>query len=131
MVFTVKSKDGMGRIGTLETASGTVETPALMPVLNPKRLTIQPSELTALGAEIFITNSYLIYRDEELRKIVSEKGLHGFLDFNGPVMTDSGAFQLMLYGNLEINNREITAYQEEIQTDIGVILDVPVKKGKR
>ncbi|MHA1448276.1 MAG: tRNA guanosine(15) transglycosylase TgtA [Candidatus Hodarchaeales archaeon] len=131
MVFTIRSKDGMGRIGTLETASGTVETPALMPVLNPRKLTIKPSELTGLGAEIFITNSYLIYRDEELREIVSEKGLHGYLGFNGPVMTDSGAFQLMLYGDIEINNREITAYQEKIQTDIGVFLDVPVKKGKR
>ncbi|MFW9996940.1 MAG: tRNA guanosine(15) transglycosylase TgtA [Candidatus Odinarchaeota archaeon] len=131
MVFTVKAKDGMARIGTLETASGNVETPALMPVLNPRLLKIKPEEMVKLGAEVFITNSYLIYRDQETRDNVLEKGLHGYLGYDGPVMTDSGAFQLMLYGSIEVDNETITSFQEDIKTDIGVFLDVPVKGGKQ
>ncbi|MHA2296365.1 MAG: tRNA guanosine(15) transglycosylase TgtA [Candidatus Hodarchaeales archaeon] len=131
MVFTIKAKDGMGRIGTLSCAHGKVETPTLMPVLNPRHLKIKPDEMVKLGVEIFITNAYLIYRDQETRQKALEMGLHDYLGYKGPLMTDSGAFQLMMYGNIEIDNDTITTFQEEINTDIGVFLDIPVKKGKR
>jgi 7-cyano-7-deazaguanine tRNA-ribosyltransferase len=83
--------------------------------------------MVRLGAEAFITNAYLLYRNPENREAVLQSGLHGFLGFVGPIMTDSGAFQLMRYGGVEVSNLEITQFQEQIGSDIGVFLDIPVK----
>jgi 7-cyano-7-deazaguanine tRNA-ribosyltransferase len=52
-------------------------------------------------------------------------GLHKFLDFNGSVMTDSGAYQILVYGGVEVSQKEIVAYQEGIGSDIATILDIP------
>jgi len=60
-VFEVRERDGLGRIGRLETPHGRVTTPALLPVVNPNRPIIPPAELaTAFGAEILITNAYIL-----------------------------------------------------------------------
>jgi 7-cyano-7-deazaguanine tRNA-ribosyltransferase len=52
-------------------------------------------------------------------------GLHKFLDYNGAVMTDSGAYQILVYGEVEVSQKEIVAYQEGIGSDIATILDIP------
>lgn len=77
------------------------------------------------GAEILITNSYIIYRKEELKNVALEKGLHGLLGFDGPIMTDSGSFQLSVYGSVEVTNEEILGFQQKIGSDIIVPLDIP------
>src|SRR6266571_3553444 len=60
-VFEVRERDGLGRIGVLETAHGPVTTPALLPVVNPNRPVIAPSDLASrFGAEILITNAYIL-----------------------------------------------------------------------
>ncbi len=124
-IFEITHKDICGRIGRLETPHGTIETPAIMPVVNPNIQTIKPSELRKLGAEIIITNSYIIYRKPELRERALSEGLHSLLDFDGPIMTDSGSYQLSVYGEVEVNNEEIVKFQQEIGSDIGVPLDIP------
>ncbi|MFX0014235.1 MAG: tRNA guanosine(15) transglycosylase TgtA [Promethearchaeota archaeon] len=128
-MFTIKKKDGLARIGTLSTKHGTISTPVLLPVINPNRQMIHPEEMVKLGAESFITNAYLLYKDPLNREKVLEEGLHKYIGFSGPLMTDSGAFQLMEYGEVSVTNQEITLFQEQIDTDIGVFLDVPVKRG--
>lgn len=125
MRFEIISKDAMGRIGRLHTPHGVVETPALMPVINPNIDFIPARDLKKYGAEIMITNSYIIYRNKRLREKAREKGLHGLLDVDMPVMTDSGSFQLMVYGDVEITNREIVTFQNEIGSDIVTPLDIP------
>ncbi len=125
MVFEITSKDALGRIGKLDTLHGTVETPALMPVINPNIDFISPPEMKKYGAEILITNSYIIYRTKRLRGSVLKKGLHSLLDVDMPVMTDSGSFQLMVYGDVEISNSEIVSFQNEIGSDIVTPLDIP------
>ncbi|MBU4492649.1 MAG: tRNA guanosine(15) transglycosylase TgtA [Euryarchaeota archaeon] len=124
-IFEILHKDICGRIGRLETPHGVVETPTIMPVVNPNIQTIKPSELRKFGAEIIITNSYIIYRKPELRERAKSLGLHSFLGFNGPIMTDSGSYQLSVYGEVEVGNIEIVRFQQEIGSDIGVPLDIP------
>ncbi len=134
-VFEIRKKDGMGRIGTLETPHGKVETPNLAPVIHPspQRTIITPKEMKDLfGTQIVITNAYIIRREKNLAEIAKTDGVHKLLgDFNGVVATDSGAFQLMEYGEVEISNRQITLFQEEIRSDIGVFLDIPISQGSK
>ena len=124
-IFEITHKACAGRIGRLETPHGTIETPAIMPVVNPNIQTIKPSELRKFGAEIIITNSYIIYRKPQLRERALSEGLHSLLDFSGPIMTDSGSYQLSVYGEVEVNNSQIVQFQQEIGSDIGVPLDIP------
>ncbi len=128
-VFSIRKKDGLARIGTLNTPHGKIITPCLLPVLNPNRQLINPSELVKTGAEAFITNAYLLYRDIENRQKVLKHGLHEYIGYSGPLMTDSGAFQLMEYGEVDITNIDVTKFQEQIGSDIGVFLDSPTKGG--
>ncbi|MCL7411129.1 MAG: tRNA guanosine(15) transglycosylase TgtA [Methanosarcinaceae archaeon] len=123
--FEILQKDAAGRIGRLTTPHGVVETPTIMPVINPNIQIIKPSEMRDFGAEIIITNSYIIYRRDELREKALKDGLHSLLDFDGPIMTDSGSFQLSVYGEVEVTNEQIIDFQQKIGTDIGVPLDIP------
>jgi len=124
-IFEITHKDICGRIGRLETHHGIIETPTIMPVVNPNIQTIKPSELSKFGAEIIITNSYIIYRKPELRERALREGLHSVIGFEGPIMTDSGSYQLSVYGEVEVNNRQIVEFQQLIGSDIGVPLDIP------
>ncbi len=124
-IFEILQKDCAGRIGRLETPHGTIETPTIMPVVNPNIQTIKPSELHNFGAEIIITNSYIIYRKQNLREKALEDGLHALIGFDGPIMTDSGSYQLSVYGDVRVENKEIVAFQQDIRSDIAVPLDIP------
>lgn len=123
--FEILHKDLAGRIGRLRTPHGTVETPVLMPVINPHLQIIPAPELESIGADVMITNSYIINQDERLRNLALENGLHSLLGFDGPIMTDSGAFQLSVYGQVNIQPLEILEFQQAIKSDICVPLDIP------
>ncbi|MCD6372623.1 MAG: tRNA guanosine(15) transglycosylase TgtA [Thermococcus sp.] len=123
--FEIKARDAAGRIGKLTVNGKTVETPAIMPVINPKQLTVSPKELKKMGFDMIITNSYIIYKTPELREKALNLGIHGLLDYDGIIEVDSGSFQLMRYGEVEVTNREIIEFQEEIGVDIGTFLDIP------
>jgi 7-cyano-7-deazaguanine tRNA-ribosyltransferase len=124
MSFEIKEKDLLGRIGKLKTKSGTVETPLLFPVINPS---IQPVPTQKLkeqfGFEAVITNAYILRKRYGNRVI--DEGLHKFLGYDGAVMTDSGAYQILVYGGVEVNQAEIVDYQERIGSDIATMLDIP------
>ena len=124
--FEVLHKDIAARIGRLELNGKRIETPALMPVYNPKKPLITTKELQEeFNSDILMTNSYIILRDKELKKKVLKKGIHKHLGFNGIVATDSGSYQLMSYGNVLTTNEKIIKFQEEIGSDIGSFLDIP------
>lgn len=121
--FEIGARDVLGRIGAFETKSGKLETPALLPVVNPLAQEIPPRVMfERFGCKALITNAYLIRRRARTTEIFD---IHDFLDFPGVVATDSGAYQILRYGEVEVSSREIIEYQQSIQTDIGVILDVP------
>jgi 7-cyano-7-deazaguanine tRNA-ribosyltransferase len=123
--FEILHKDLGGRIGKLITPHGAVETPAFMPVVNPHLQIVPTREIRSIGASMLITNSYIIHQDQELAERTLEGGLHRLLDFDGPVMTDSGAFQLSVYGEVEVHPEEILAFQLAIGSDVCVPLDIP------
>jgi 7-cyano-7-deazaguanine tRNA-ribosyltransferase len=122
--FEIKDKDLLARIGKLKTKSGTVETPLLFPVINPNIQPVSPRKLKeTFGFKAVITNAYILKKRFQNKPI--EQGLHKFLDFDGTVMTDSGAYQILVYGSVEMNQTEIVEYQERIGSDIATILDIP------
>jgi len=125
MSFEIRDRDLLARIGQFKTKSGVFETPALLPVINPNVQLISPKEIEEeFGCEALITNAYIIKK--HFQNDAVEKGIHGFLNFNRVVMTDSGAYQILIYGkDMKLSNREIIQYQEQINTDIATILDVP------
>ncbi len=124
MSFEIIDRDLIGRIGRFEAKSGMVETPQLMPVVNPNVQTILPKSLEReFGCRALITNAYIIQKKH--KDAASEKGLHNFLDFHGTIMTDSGAYQLLIYKGIETTPEEIVRFQEMIDTDIATILDIP------
>jgi 7-cyano-7-deazaguanine tRNA-ribosyltransferase len=125
MKFEIKDRDASGRICNFTTKHGTVTTPNLMPVINPNKMIITPKEMKKLfGTQIVITNSYIINKDKTLKNKALEKGVHQLIDFDGPVMTDSGTFQSYIYGDINLDPIEIVKFQRDIGSDIGTILDV-------
>jgi len=126
--FEVRDYDGAGRLGelTVPRAGETVETPALMPVVNPHVQTVPPATLESqFGAQMLITNGYILHGSDDLREPALDDGLHDLLDFSGVIVTDSGSFQLAEYGEIDVTTREILRFQHEIGADIGTPVDVP------
>jgi 7-cyano-7-deazaguanine tRNA-ribosyltransferase len=122
--FEIRKKDLLGRIGLLRTKRGTVETPFLLPVVNPNSQIIAPRDLRDdFGFDAIITNSYLIWR--RFREDGTVRKVHELLSFDGVVETDSGAYQILQYGDVEVQPNEIVHFQEKLDGDIAVILDVP------
>jgi 7-cyano-7-deazaguanine tRNA-ribosyltransferase len=124
MAFEVQEKDLLGRIGKLGTKSGFVETPVLLPVINPRLQPIKPSEMKELfGCEALITNAYIVQRSFGHSAVETE--IHKLLGYDGVVMTDSGAYQILVYGDVQVDADEIVSFQEQINADIATILDFP------
>jgi 7-cyano-7-deazaguanine tRNA-ribosyltransferase len=127
-VFEVREYDARGRRGELSVPrrGTTVETPALLPVVNPHVQTVPPARLGAeFGAEVLITNSYVLHGSDDLREPALEQGVHDLLGFEGAIMTDSGSFQLAEYGEIDVTTPEILRFQHEIGSDIGTPVDIP------
>lgn len=125
MKFEIKDRDAAGRVCKFTTKHGTVTTPNLMPVINPNKMLISPREMKKLfGTEMVITNSYIISKHKEHKEKVLEIGVHSLIDFDGPIMTDSGTFQSYVYGDIDIDPIEIVKFQRDIGSDVGTVLDV-------
>ncbi len=130
--FELLDRDGLARIGRFDTPHGRVETPALLPVVHPDptRQPVSTSEIRRrFGLGAVITSSYITWRTPALREAAQRTGIHGLLDFDGPVMTDSGAFQQHAYGHVEVGPEEILEFQNGIGSDIATVLDVFVEPG--
>ena len=124
MLFEINKRDGLARLGKIKTKHGVLDTPTLLPVVNPKILTLSMDELKECGAQGLITNSYIIYKNSELKNVAEKKGVHGLLNWDGPIMTDSGTFQSHVYGEIDMQPDEILNFQKRIGVDIGTVLDV-------
>ncbi|TFG30324.1 tRNA guanosine(15) transglycosylase TgtA [Candidatus Thorarchaeota archaeon] len=124
--FEIRAKDGLARLGRFVTRHGILRTPLLMPVVHPGKSVIRPQELVDdFGFQMVITNSYIINSHERFRNKALAEGVHGLLDFDRPIMTDSGTFQMYFHDlpEEEIDPVAIIEFQKKIGTDIGTILD--------
>jgi len=95
VTFTLAATDGAARAGTLHTAHGDVPTPAFMPVGTKATVkTVDPDELRALGTRILLGNTYHLHFRPGEDVIAELGGLHAFMGWDGPILTDSGGFQV-------------------------------------
>jgi queuine tRNA-ribosyltransferase len=93
--FKLSASDGAARAGVLRTAHGDVPTPAFMPVGTKGTVkTVDPQELRALGTSILLGNTYHLHFRPGEDLIAELGGLHGFMAWDGPILTDSGGFQV-------------------------------------
>jgi queuine tRNA-ribosyltransferase len=93
--FVVEARDGMARAGRLVTPHGVVETPCFMPVGTKATVkAVQPRELRELGAQMVLGNTYHLYFRPGTGVVAAHGGLHGFMRWDGPILTDSGGFQV-------------------------------------
>jgi queuine tRNA-ribosyltransferase len=93
--FTVTATDGRARAGVLRTAHGDVPTPAFMPVGTKATVkTLDPEEVRALGAHIVLANTYHLFFRPGHELIAELGGLHSFMGWDGPILTDSGGYQV-------------------------------------
>ena len=123
--FEITERDGWARLGKLHTSTHVLNTPCLLPVINPNIRTVEPREMwEKYGFEALITNSYVIWKNERLKDEALADGVHKLLDYPGVIMTDSGTFQNYVYGDVEVGVEEIVAFQREIDVDIATMLDV-------
>ena len=130
-MFEINKRDGLARLGKIKTPHGVLETPTLLPVVNPKILTLSMEELAECGAQGIITNSYIIYKNPGLKKKAMAEGIHAMLGWEGPIMTDSGTFQSHVYGEIDMEPDVILDFQKKIGADIGTVLDVFTEPGTR
>ena len=101
MKFQVLNTDGDARPGVLELAHGRVDTPAFMPVGTYGTVNaMSPDELTALGAQIVLGNTFHLWLRPGLEVIGKHGGLHRFMGWDKPILTDSGGFQVFSLGTL-------------------------------
>ena len=123
--FEITIRDGQARLGKLHTKHGIVETPCLLPVINPNIRTIEPREMwDKYGIQALITNSYVIWKHDKLKNVALENGVHSLIDYPGMIMTDSGTFQSYVYGDVEVGVEEIVQFQKDIGVDVATMLDV-------
>ncbi|MFX1502886.1 MAG: tRNA guanosine(15) transglycosylase TgtA [Promethearchaeota archaeon] len=129
MKWEVSDFDALGRIGKLTVNNKQMTTPNLFPVVHPYKNVISTSDLKRIGAQCVFTNAYIIYQNTQIQGEILKKKLHSYLNFDGIIATDSGAFQKYMYKKDQLNVQavDIEKFQEDIGTDFAVILDEPVQ----
>jgi len=143
--FTLAATDGLARAGVLHTAHGDVPTPAFMPVGTKATVkSVDPDELRAIGTTILLGNTYHLHFRPGEDLIAELGGLHAFMSWDGPILTDSGGFQVFslrdtliasdddgvtfrsVYdGSAERFTPELAArIQEQLGSDVAMCLDI-------
>src|SRR3954447_6024713 len=118
MEFEILSTDGLARRGRLTLAHGTVETPVFMPVGTYGSLkAMSPADLVSVGAQVVLGNTFHLWLRPGLEVIQAHGGLHRFMGWERPILTDSGGFQVFSLGELRKVSEEGVAFQSPINGD--------------
>jgi queuine tRNA-ribosyltransferase len=144
LTFSILAMDGQARRGRLTTPHGTVETPAFMPVGTQGTVkAVTREELLAVGAEMVLANTYHLFLRPGTELIKKLGGLHRFMNWSGPILTDSGGFQVYSLSDLrKISDQGVlfrshldggaehlftpelaVRAQEDLGSDIAMVLD--------
>lgn len=141
--FELLARDGAARRGRLTTAHGTVETPAFMPVGTAATVkAMTPEAVRATGAEMILCNTYHLMLRPSAERVAKLGGLHRFMHWEGPILTDSGGFQVMSLAELRkiddggvsfqshldgahhrLTPERAMAIQDLLDADISMVLD--------
>ena len=108
--FTLNATDGKARTGLIETPRGDIRTPAFMPVGTAATVkAMMPESVASTGADILLGNTYHLMLRPTAERIAALGGLHKFMNWNGPILTDSGGFQVMSLADLrKLTERGVT-----------------------
>lgn len=99
VTYELEVKQGKARAGRITTPHGVIETPVFMPVGTQATVkTMTPEELETIGSEIILGNTYHLYLRPSDELIAKFGGLHKFMNWNRPILTDSGGFQVFSLG---------------------------------
>ncbi len=113
--FEVLAQDGAARRGRLATAHGVIETPAFMPVGTYGTVkAMTPEELQGLGAEVVLGNTFHLMLRPGAEIIAAHGGLHGFMHWQGPILTDSGGFQVWSLAALRTMSEEGARFRSPV-----------------
>ncbi|MEM4378812.1 MAG: tRNA guanosine(15) transglycosylase TgtA [Candidatus Nitrosotenuis sp.] len=126
-MFEILKTDLAGRIGYIHTNHGKVETPAFVPVVHPVNQSIPASKIKQMGFDLVITNAYITmnrYGEDAIRR-----GIHDIIKFDGAVMTDSGGYQVLEYGKVNVEHQKMADFEQKIMTDFAIPLDRPTGYG--
>ena len=126
-LFEISKTDLAGRIGKIETNHGKIETPAYVPVIHPVKQTIPSKKIKEIGFDLVITNAYISrnsYGEEAVKK-----GIHKIIDYDRGIMTDSGGYQVLEYGDVPVSPTEMANFEQGIMTDFAIPLDKPTGFG--
>lgn len=145
--FLVLGTDGLARLGRFRVTHGVVETPTFMPVGTAGTVKgLTPEEVRSAHSQIILANTYHLWLRPGRDLLVEAGGLHAFMQWHGPILTDSGGFQIFsLQGRRKLDDDGVTfashidgsshrftpqsviAFQEALGVDIAMVLDVCVK----
>jgi queuine tRNA-ribosyltransferase len=118
MRFSVTHRDGAARRGRLELAHGTVDTPAFMPIGTYGAVkAMSPAELKELGTQIVLGNTFHLWLRPGLDVIGKHGGLHRFMGWDGPILTDSGGFQVFSLGAMRKVTEEGVRFASPVNGD--------------
>lgn len=118
MQFILHKQDGLARRGTVELAHGNVETPAFMPVGTYGTVkAMTPRDLQEINAHIVLGNTFHLWLRPGLEVIAAHGGLHKFMGWNKPILTDSGGFQVWSLGDLRKISEEGVKFRSPINGD--------------
>ncbi len=106
--FKILESDGQARTASLKLRNGSVQTPVFMPVGTQGTVkTMTPEELRSIGAEIILGNTYHLYLRPGDKLLNKFGGLHKFMNWDGPILTDSGGFQVFSLGLANKNKKSL------------------------
>ena len=113
--FTLEATDSAARAGTLQTRRGPVQTPVFMPVGTQATVkAMTPEELREVGAQIILGNTYHLHVRPGEKLISRLGGLHRFMNWDGPILTDSGGFQVFSLAKLRKISEEGVRFQNHL-----------------
>jgi queuine tRNA-ribosyltransferase len=113
--YELLKTDGMARVGRIETPRGAIRTPAFMPVGTAGTVkAMYPSQVRELGADIVLGNTYHLMLRPGAEEVAALGGLQSFMQWDGPILTDSGGFQVMSLAKLAKMSEDGVRFQSHV-----------------
>lgn len=114
--FTIHNRDGMARLGEINTSHGAFETPAFMPVGTRASIrTMSPDEAKGIGVEILLGNTYHLFLRPGDKLIKRMGGLHKFMSWDRPILTDSGGYQVFSLGTSKKRDNLVKIFHDRVE----------------
>jgi len=115
LTFDIAATDGLARTGTIRMARGEIRTPAFMPVGTAGTVKgMKPADVRAIGADIILGNTYHLMLRPGAERLARLGGLHGWMRWDRPILTDSGGYQVMSLGDLTTKSEEGVAFKSHL-----------------